>query len=64
MEGSYRRVPVAEVHASKENIVIMVHLIIAESGIQEGNEEGAGVSIKVCVGYAVGFSTTLNNTAV
>lgn len=64
MEGSYRRVPVAEVHASKENIVIMMHLIIAELGIQEGSEEGAGVSNKVRVGYAVGFSTTLNNTVV
>lgn len=64
MEGNNRRVPVAEVHASKENIVIMVHLIIAESGRQEGSEEGAGVSNKVRLGYAVGFSATLNNTEV
>jgi hypothetical protein len=50
VEGSYRRVLVEEVHASKENIVIIVHLIIAGSGIQEGRDEDAGVSIEVGVG--------------
>jgi hypothetical protein len=64
VEWNNTRVPVAEVHASKENIVIMVHLIIAESGRQEGSEEGTGVSNKVCLGYAVGFSATLNNIMV
>jgi hypothetical protein len=46
VEGNNRWDPVAEVHASKENIVIMVHVIISESGRQEGSEEGAGVSNK------------------
>jgi hypothetical protein len=37
VEGNNTRVPVAKVHASKENIVIMVHLIIALS--QEDRKE-------------------------
>jgi hypothetical protein len=64
VEGDNRRVPVAEVHTSQENIVIMVHLIIAEPGRQKGSKEGADVLNKVCLLYAVGFSATLNNTVV